>query len=59
MAQIKITADQERWVFVDYIVDCLVSYISFAQYVCRRVINIKDGNERVTEVQEIAGEIDG
>jgi hypothetical protein len=29
------------------------------QYVCRRVINVKDDNERVTEVQEIAGEIEG
>ncbi|CAO3662314.1 unnamed protein product [Umbelopsis vinacea] len=28
-------------------------------YVCRRVINVKDDNERVTEVQEIAGEIEG
>ncbi|KAG2173145.1 hypothetical protein INT43_004518 [Umbelopsis isabellina] len=28
-------------------------------YVCRRIINVKEGNERVTEVQEIAGEIDG
>ncbi|KAI8575610.1 hypothetical protein K450DRAFT_260903 [Umbelopsis ramanniana AG] len=34
-------------------------YCRTGAYVCRRVINVKDGNERVTEVQEIAGEIEG
>ncbi|KAH8555582.1 autophagy-related protein 27 [Umbelopsis sp. PMI_123] len=34
-------------------------YCKAGAYVCRRVINVKDGNERVTEVQDIAGEIEG
>jgi len=39
--------------------DANQDYCRAGAYVCRRVINVKDGNERVTEVQEIAGEIEG